>query len=557
MKFINILSRRFTLRPLLFAAYICGLVCLVAPSTALAHEGIAGHQHTGAAKPQAGGEAAENRLIASGTVFDDLDGDGVQSSNELGVKGVRVSNGREIVRTDELGRYQLPISNDSVVFVIKPRGFGLPLNADNLPQFYYLHKPEGSPKSRFAGVAPTGPLPESVDFGLLRQSEPDRFRALMFGDPQPRNIEEVEYIAHDVVEQIVASDAHSASFGVTLGDIVFDDLAMMKPLNEAIALIGIPWYNVIGNHDMNTDAPSDELSDETFERLYGPSYYSFDYGPTHFLVLDDVNWIGGQNGERGRYEGGLGERQMQFIRNDLNLIPASQLVVLLMHIPLGDVADRRELYRLIEERPAAVSISAHTHYMEHRYIGAEDGWNGKEKHHHIVNVTVCGSWWSGQKDERGIPHATMSDGGPNGYSIMQFDGATYDLEFVSAGRFSDYQMNIYAPESVKQSETAATEVKVNVFAASELDHVEMKVGEGDWTSMQQRTETDPNYTAIRERETNLQNGSFRELTRPHATPHIFVGQLPAILPLGTHAIMIRWTNSRGAETINRRIIRIE
>ena len=29
-----------------------------------------------------------------------------------------------------------------------------------------------------------------------------------------------------------------------------------------------------------------------FERVYGPAYYSYDYGSVHFLVLDDVNWIG-------------------------------------------------------------------------------------------------------------------------------------------------------------------------------------------------------------------------------------------------------------------------
>ena len=63
-----------------------------------------------------------------------------------------------------------------------------------------------------------------------------------------------------------------------LGDIVFDDLSVMEPLNQAIALIGLPWYNVIGNHDLNMDAPNDELSDETFERFYGPAYYSFDHG---------------------------------------------------------------------------------------------------------------------------------------------------------------------------------------------------------------------------------------------------------------------------------------
>ncbi len=109
--------------------------------------------------------------------------------------------------------------------------------------------------------------------------------------------------------------------------------------------------------------------------------------------------------------------------------------------------------------------------MEHRLIGNEDGWMGPEKHHHIVNVTVCGSWWRGQKDERGIPHATMSDGGPNGYSIMEFDGNEYSIEFPGASRPADYQMNIYAPEVVNNTDLSTTVVMANIFNGSSLWNV--------------------------------------------------------------------------------------
>src|SRR5690606_7210489 len=130
--------------------------------------------------------------------------------------------------------------------------------------------------------------------------------------------------------------------------------------------------------------------DETFERVFGPSYYSFDYGPVHFLVLDDIEWLVEDSNGRGRYRGGLGEKQMEFIRNDLAGIPHDQLVVLMMHIPLVDVHDRHELYRLIEQRPFCLSIAGHTHHHEHRFITHADGWRGPEPHHHIINVTVCG-----------------------------------------------------------------------------------------------------------------------------------------------------------------------
>ena len=378
-----------------------------------------------------GGSAEMPTVPARGVVFHDANENQVFDAGEQPLANVRVSNGREIVKTDDDGRYELPVDADTIVFVVKPRGWRTPLSEDNLPQFYYLHKPAGSPPSKFAGVSPTGPLPESIDFPLVPQEEPDEFRAILFGDTQPRNQQEVDWIAHDVVEELIGTDA---SFGVTLGDVVFDDLDVMTPLNRTIALLGIPWYNVLGNHDINLDARSRRHVNETFERVYGPSYYSFDYGPVHFLVLDNIEWQVAPDTGKGKYRGGLGRDQLAFIEKDLAQIPPDQLVVLMMHIPLTDTNDRHGLYRLIEQRPFCISISGHTHHHEHVWITHEDGWEGPEPHHHIINVTVCGSWWSGAPDERGIPHSTMADGAPNGYSVISFDGTDYRLDFFAAGR---------------------------------------------------------------------------------------------------------------------------
>ena len=499
---------------------------------------------------------------ARGTVFDDKNGNGKRDRDESGIKDIRVSNGSLIVTTDQNGKYELPVDDDSIIFVIKPRDWATPLNRNHLPQFYYIHKPKGSPENfRFAGVAPTGPLPKSVDFPLLRRVEPDKFKAIMFGDPQPSNVAEVEYMSHDVIEQIISEQAHGAAFGVTLGDIVFDDLSVMEPHNQSVALIGIPWYNIIGNHDLNLDAKTDDQSDETFERFYGPSYYSFDYGPTHFMVLDDVHWHGAEGDKKAGYHGGFSDEQMTFIRNDLALIPDDQLVVLMMHIPLDGVRNREQLYRLIDQRPATVSLSAHTHYMEHRFLGEENGWKGPKKHHHIVNVTVCGSWWRGRKDERGIPHATMSDGGPNGYSIMEFDGQNYKLEMRGANRPADYQMNLYAPEAVAQQDLAKTDLIANVFNGSEKTKVNFRVGNqtgefGEWQSMKVTRMADPAFKAEKEREESVANRPWTSLPGPHSTPHIWTAKLPADIKPGTQVVEVRATNVIGKQFIGRRIIRV-
>ena len=99
---------------------------------------------------------------------------------EQGLGCVRVSNGREIVCTDENGLYQLPVTNDTILFVIKPQGWRTPLSKTLTPEFYYIHKPKGSPKSKYPGVKPTGPLPASVDFPLYPQKEPAQFQGHFF-----------------------------------------------------------------------------------------------------------------------------------------------------------------------------------------------------------------------------------------------------------------------------------------------------------------------------------------------------------------------------------------
>ena len=247
---------------------------------------------------------------------------------------------------------------------------------------------------------------------------------------------------------------------------------------------------------------------------------------------------------------------MAFIRRDLELIHEDQLVVLMMHIPLTDVKDRQELYRLIEKRPATVSISAHTHYMEHRLIDKADGWRGPKPHHHIVNVTVCGSWWRGQKDERGIPHATMSDGGPNGYTIMQFDGHRYSLEFRAASRPADYQMNVYAPEAVDQMALVSTVVMANVFNGSQATEVSMRVGKGEWVPMERITIADPAFLREKRREESLSDRTWTDLPKPHVTPHMWRGMLPALLPVGSHLIEVRAVSGDGNCT-SKRVIRVD
>jgi hypothetical protein len=489
----------------------------------------------------------EAQETARGVVFDDANGNGVRDRGEKGVSGVGVSNGLDIVETNSSGEYTISVTPDSIVFVIKPSGWRMPVDADQLPRFHYIHKPEGSPESRFAGVSPTGPLPSSIDFPLTRHREPNKFQVIFFGDTQPRNVEEVNYIAHDVVEELIGS---KAAFGVTLGDIVFNDLSVFPALNGVIGKIGVPWYNVIGNHDLNMETDNDTLSDETFERYYGPSYYAFNYGKVHFVVLDNVAWDGDG------YHGEFGERQLAFVQNDLQSVPRDRLVVLMMHIPLPNVDDRGALIELLDGRPNTFSVSAHWHRQGNYFFhGADTAESG---HHHLVHGTVCGSWWSGLKDEFDIPNALMSDGTPNGYSIGTFDGATYSLRYKAARRPPEFQMSVFAPESVPSSESGDAEVVVNVFMGSSQSTVEMRAGNtGDWVPMTLTERPDPYFVKLKEREYYLPPAAGRTLPRAADSTHVWTANLPANLPTGTHIVYVRTTDMFDQTFYAHRIIRVD
>ena len=490
-------------------------------------------------QPVVSGQAqtASTGLVARGVVFSDLDNDGEFGENDAPFRNVKVSNGKDIVLTDENGKYEIPVEEDSAVFVIKPSGYRTAMNENNLPQFFYLHKPDGSPKLKFPGSKPTGALPQSIDFPLYEQPEPEAFKILLFGDPQPRNHTEVDYIAHDVVSELIDD---GSAFGVTLGDIAFDNLDTFKSLNQAIAMIGIPWYNVIGNHDLNLDSMTHKNINETFEATYGPSYYSFDYGQVHFVVLDNIDWAAPTpKNNRWHFVGGFGKQQLDFLKKDLSMIPESQMVVLLMHIPIMGINDKAEFFKLIEKRPYCVSVSGHTHDHRHMFLGKEDGFNGKEKHHHIVNVTVSGSWWSGAKNDNEIPHSTMADGAPNGYSIMTFDENGYKLDFKAAGRPASEQMRIHLPTTMDTNETAQQEIWVNVYNGSEYSKVSMSIdNNGKWIELEKKLVNDPYFAMLSERDKGIEP----KLAKPKVSHHLWTAKLPeGILP-GAHLVRVQTTD---------------
>jgi hypothetical protein len=482
--------------------------------------------------------------FAQGVVFLDENGNGSRDDGEPGLEGVRVSDQRTVTATDGEGRWVLPAHEEAIYFVIKPRGFMTPVSENNLPRFYYVHKT--TPRLPLAGptVHPTGPLPESIDFPLVRRRESDRFEALFLGDPQPRNVREVNYLAHDVLEELLGT---SAAFAVVLGDISFDNHETYTPYNRATGTVGIPFYNVLGNHDANYDGKDTYEHFDTWRTVYGPRYYSFDYGPVHFIVLADVVFP-----EQGtRYIAGLGEQQLEWIESDLAHVSPETLVVLSMHIPLRTAEhneDFARLYELLRDFPYTLSFSAHSHVLMHGFLQEEHGWMGERPHHHINAGASCGRWWGGALDETDIPHATSSDGTPNGYFVVTFDGNGYATRYKAARKPADYQMEIQAPDEVVRSRLQDTPVLVNVFNGNDRSVVEMSVDDsGEWTPLKHAPQVDPLYARVTERESG-QGASVSQ--------HMWEGRLPSGIGVGGHLIRVRTVDMHGQEFTASRILRV-
>ncbi len=391
---------------------------------------------------------------ARGTVFEDLNRNGRRDAGEPGVPGALVSNGRDVAAVDAAGRYELPARDDMAVFVIQPSGFQVPHDADWTPQFSYQHKPAGSPKRlRFGGLAPTGPLPEAINFPLVRAGDANDFRCAVLGDTQTYSNQGVSYFRDSVVDDLLdlpPSEQVDCLFAV--GDVMGDDLGLIPRMAEVMSPVRAPQWWVHGNHDFDFDADVDADSSDSWRRLYGPNYYAFEIGDVLFIALDNVVYpcVGKDaetpgrefclTDERKRYNGRITDDQLTFVENLLALTDESKLVVVGHHIPFVSFVDHMasahqtdnvaSLYALLEGRKA-LSLSGHTHTTENLSPGDSfAGWAemvGVEAlpFRHIIAGAGSGAWYNGDFDTFGVPMALQRLGAPRGWLDLHFDGPAY------------------------------------------------------------------------------------------------------------------------------------
>jgi len=426
------------------------------------------------------------------------------SVGRRGLGGVAVSDGVQVVRTAPDGGYELVSSaGRDFVHLSIPRGHRIPTSATGTGAFYRRIQPDAS-----------GHMNASFSLDTLEVDD-TRHAALIMPDVQTQNAYEMDRYHAETVPDVQATVAGLGDLevvGLSAGDIMFDDLSLYPRYEEAVRRMGVPFFQVIGNHDLDFDGATDEATTRTFSEHFGPRYYSFDRGDVHYVVLDDVLYHGAG------YIGYLGYDQLRWLENDLALVESGSPVILVTHIPVvgtrhiregerspstsGSITNREVLYRLLEDFDAHVVVG-HTHENDHNYS------NGVHEH---VSGTVCGAWWSGD---------ICGDGTPNGYSVYEVEGSEVRWRYKATGQDDDHQMRVYARGADPE---APGEIVANVWDADEGWTVRWYEDGDRRGAMQARLGRDPR-SVVEHLGPDLP--ARRDWVEPYPTAHLYRAEVPA------------------------------
>jgi hypothetical protein len=457
-----------------------------------------------------------------GTVFADANRNGRRDISETALPGVLVSNGEDVVPTDASGSYRLRARPGRPVFLLKPRNYA-PLHHAAWYQ------------------APGHPPAPRTDFALVPAAEPTTFEAVLLGDIQAGDQDDLYHFNHLVTEELY-DDPYA--FSLTLGDVTFDQLAVYPRTKASLQALGKPVYAIFGNHDQNYEVRDPAFADTTFQRYFGPTHYAWQYGATYFIALNDVAYLGQK-----KYEGRVSDEQLAFLANYLRHTDPQALHVLAMHIPLDELTNRAALMAALAGHPNVLFVTAHEHRNRRQFHTASPGTTWQE----VVVGATCGSWWQGEHDVFGIPSALMGCGAPKGYwkLAVQANG-TYQLRYKASQYPADFQVSVWTPEdqtwdpaqNLPADSTRALAL-VNVFAGSERTQVQFRVDDGAWQPTARTTATsDPNVARLYQLQARGRypsSNASRLSGQAEPSPHLWRAALPTDLRPGTHKLEVRAT----------------
>lgn len=412
---------------------------------------------------------------------------GQVAANGKGIKDVVISDGYSVITTDAKGRYELqPHPAAKNIFISTPSGYEFK-NQNGIARHYHSL----SNINR-----------RNADFELVPLNKEDNeHQFIIWADPQVKNQSDVDKMmtksVPDVQKWVAAAGSGALLHGITVGDIVWDELQLFPAYNAAVEKMNIPFFQCIGNHDMDYNKGGDEASDQTFQQHYGPTHYSFNRGQVHYVVMDDVRYLGKDR----EYDGYFSQNQLDWLQKDLSFVPADRLIVLCVHIPVHNgVKNNDALYALLQNRNVHI-MSGHTHY--HRNVIKGNIY----EHNH---GTVCGAWWTGP---------ICGDGTPCGYGVYNVKGTELSWHYQATGESADHQMKIFIDEL-----NGEKQVQVNIWNYDPEWKTEYWVDGNNKGSLQQIDAFDPvAYATLLGPDLPKPRG-FAE---PRKTEHMFKAPVPS------------------------------
>ncbi|WP_193070660.1 calcineurin-like phosphoesterase family protein [Brevibacterium sp. FME37] len=535
---------------------------------------------------------ADDPEALQGQVFDDVNENSKLDGDETGIADVAVTNGVDVVQTDGEGTYELPVRDNMTVSITQPSGWQVPVDSDNFAQFSYNHLPKGSPGLKYGGIKPTGETPKAVNFPMIESAATASAKqnCAIASDTQAYDKTEMGYARDGAVGDLADRDDYKGCGVLLLGDNVGDDLSLNDELRDVYSQMNGPVRAAPGNHDQDYDSPDDAHALDTFRDQFGPGYFSYDVGETHFVVLDSIEYSG--NASTKKYKEKIGEEQLEWLENDLKNVAKNDHVVIATHAPIVDhqqviVDDAPDLYDVIADYPNAVTIGGHTHTQENLVAGEQrkewaDAGIDTLPNTQIVAGAVSGDWYSGGLNADGLPYAFTRDGSEPGILSLEFDGSDRSERYTVRNESDDHQLllgvnspkwrdwaqkaqdwqdadkageepeaiseRVVTREDLKQGDTWLTssflagtsDARVEMSFDGKANTVAEHTQPGKGESLAKGWEYSDPYTTSQNLRTS---GSVGQ-----TSSHLWRTEIPSDLDLGTHTVEVTGTDRYGRES---------